>query len=221
MIRFTLLVLACLLAAAPAVAWNGVQVYEAEGDLQQHYWVAPTPTPGYCYWDHPTSAGPVFTASHGDGSGNMGCPDPWFVHCDGDSLVFRGAWPMIDDPQVTGIEYAVDLICAVDVAAATRIRAVCTVTAGPLDTAEHSLTITHPDGTNEVLLEGGVGDCRLTRTLPPGDHLVRLRVRAYEHKSYDEVVDAYAGALSLYWEDPATVAVEPVSWSSLKAAFRR
>lgn len=221
MTRAGILIVMCVVPVAPALAWDGVQVLEAEGQVRQHLWVAPSPTPGYCYWDRAETSGPAFSATNADGYGNMDCPDPWLVHCDGDSLVFKGVWPLIDESYVTGSEYVVDLACEVSLTAAARLVAGCTVDAVELDVNEHTLSVTGSGGATEVILDAAAGTCEAVLVFQPGTYRIVLHVRAYEHKSNDEVVAPYFGRVFLRWEDPETVTVEPISWGSFKAVYRR
>ena len=219
--RFMLFpVIALLVAAQPAAALESVEVLEADGGLNQHVWISPSPTPGYCYWELAETDGPFFHATNADGYGNMDCPDPWLVHCDSDSLVFRGAWPYIDDIYVRGSEYLADLSCSVNITANTRLSAGRTVT-GNLDTDEHTLTITYPDGSILPVLPSGSGPDQAQLILQPGVYLVTLHISAYQSKSYSGNIDPYLGHVLLKWENPGSVPVEPVSWSSLKASFVR
>jgi hypothetical protein len=213
-------VIALLFAVLPATALESVEVLEADGRLWQHLWVAPSPTPGTCYWELAEGGGPVFHATNADGDGTLECSDPWIVHCDSDSLVFRGVWPFIDATYVTGSEYLVDLSCSVNITADTRVSAGRTVV-GNLDTDEHTLTITYPDGSILPVLPSGSGPDQAQVILQPGVYLVTLQVSAYQHKVGDEIIEPYLGHVLLRWEDPGSVAVEPVSWSSLKALFER
>jgi len=211
-------VIALLFATQPSTALESVEVLDADGRLWQHLWVAPSPTPGTCYWELAESGGPVFHATNADGEGTLECSDPWLVHCDSDSLVFRGVWPFIDMTYVTGSEYLVDLSCSVNITADTRLSAGRTVI-GNLDTDEHMLTITYPDGSILPVLPSGPGPDQAQLILQPGSYLVTVHVSAYQHKIGEENIDPYLGHVLLKWEDPGSVAVEPVSWSSFKASF--
>jgi hypothetical protein len=214
-----ILISALMITALPAIAWEGVEVLAAEGDLQQHVFAAPSPIPGYCYWEHAETAGPVFHATNADGYGNMGCLYPWLVHCDADSLVFRGGWPLIEGTFLTGAEFIVDLSCSVNITADTRLSAGRTVV-GDLDTDEHTLTVVFPDGSILPVLPSGSGPDQANLILQPGAYLVTLHVHAYQHVITGENITPYAGHVLLKWEDPGSVAVEPVSWSSLKTLYR-
>ena len=66
--RFMLFpVIALLVAAQPAAALESVEVLEADGGLNQHVWISPSPTPGYCYWELAETDGPFFHATNAEG----------------------------------------------------------------------------------------------------------------------------------------------------------
>jgi len=217
--RFLLLVFALIATALPAAAWDGVDVLDSAGLLRQEVYAAPTPTPGYCYWDKDEFAGPIFNATNADGYGNAGCSYPWLVHCDADSLVYRGSWPLIDDLYVLNSTYRVELTCSVEVTAPTRLSASRAVT-GNLEIDEHALTIVFPGGTEVLLLAAGSGPDEAQLDLQPGNYQVSLTVEAFQSTTSQTVIDPYEGHVLLKWEDPASVAVEALSWSSFKAKFR-
>ena len=77
------------------------------------------------------------------------------------------------------------------------------------------------DGSILPILTAGSGPDQAQLILQPGVYLVTLRISAYQSKSYSGNIDPYLGHVLLKWEDPGSVAVEPVSWSSLKASFVR
>ncbi len=219
-IQFLILLAMTTMLCTTASAWDEPLVNTGEGSVQQHMWVVSSPTPGYCYWDSDSISDPVFHATNADGYGNMECPDAWLVHCDNDSLVFQGSWPFIDSYFVSGAEYIVDLTCSVMLNTETRMSAGRLINSGDLDTDEHSITITYPDGSVVQVLDADPGPDQAQLDLPPGEYLVTLHVSAYQHKSPGEVIDPYAGNVWLRWEDPGVVAVTPVGWNSVKAYFR-
>ena len=114
MIPFSLAltILLTLLLVPPASAWEGVQVTHSSGLVRQEVYAAPSPTPGFCYWDKDPSTGPEFHATEADGYGNN-CTFPWMVHCDRDSLVYRGSWPFLDFEFILSSAFVVELACEV------------------------------------------------------------------------------------------------------------
>jgi len=217
--KFILLMIALTGAALPVAAWDGVEVTDSAGLLRQEVFAAPSPSPGYCYWDKDEPAGPSFHATDVDGYGNTGCADPWMVHCDNDSLVYQGTWPLIDGLYVISSAYRVELTCTVDVTVATLLTASRAVT-GNLDIDDHALTIVFPDGTEVLLLEPGSGPDQVQLELDPGSYQVSLTVEAFQSKTTQTVIDPYESHVVLKWEDPDSVDVEHTSWGSLKAVFR-
>ncbi len=217
--RFCILISALIIAVLPAAAWDGVEVVDSSGSLRKEIYAAPTPTPGYCYWDKDEFGGPAYHATNADGYGNTGCPSPWLVHCDNDSLVFWGTWPLIDGLYVLSSSYNVALSCSVEISVDTRLSASRAVV-GNLDIDEHTLTIGFPDGAEVQLLAPGSGPDQAQLDLPPGNYRITLTVSALQSKTTQTEIDPYEGQVLLKWEDPAGVAVEPLSWSSLKAGFR-
>jgi len=220
LLRSCLLISALVLAVLPAAARAGVEMVEADGLLRREVYAAPSPTPGFCYWDKAESTDPVFHATNADGYGNIDCLDPWLVHCDSDSLVFRGEWPYMNFIYLTRTSYVVSLSCSVDITAETGLTAGRGVT-GDLDIDEHTLTIDYPDGTSLPILQPGSGPDHAQLVLQPGSYRITLQVHALQSKiSGGGFISPYAGHVLLKWENPGGVAVKSVSWSSLKAAFR-
>ncbi len=205
--------------ALPAAAWDGVEVTASSGLLRQQAYFAPSPTPAYCYWERDAAADPVFRTVNTDGEGNNECGYAWVVHCDGDSLVYRGSWPTIDWAYVLGSSYYVELTCVVEVAQTTRLVASRSVN-GVLTTDVHTLTLGLPDGSTQDLLVEGSGPDRIELELQPGTHQVTLLAYALQSVPITTAVDPYLGSIRLDWQDPTAVAVETRSWSSVKATYR-
>ena len=187
--------------------------------MNHNIWVSSSPTPGYCYWDNEVPT-PYFHATNADGYGNMECPHFWLAHCDSDSMTFHGTWPVIDSPYVTGAEYYVDLSCSVEITSETLLAASRTGE-GALDTDQHTLVVEYADGTDEILLEDGTGPDQHQLILLPGTYVIHLHVHAYKHKTFSQNLYPYSGYVSLKLEEPGHVAVQPITWDSLKAAYSR
>jgi len=218
MLRMTSCLLILLLGSS-AAAWDGVVVNDSAGQLRQEYFAAPSPSPGYCYWDKDAAGGPDFHATSPDGYGSTGCTDPWLVHCDGDSLVYRGSWPFIPANYITTAEYRVDLVCDITVLAPTRLSASRSVI-GSLTVDEHTLLLDSKRLESLPILAPGSGPDNVQMDLSPGNYSITLHVDAKATKTGLTDLNSYQGSVVLKWEDPAGVAVESTSWSSLKAAFR-
>ncbi len=213
-----LLTFALLVLAWPAFSWDGVEITDSAGLLRREIYADPSPTPGFCYWDKDEAGGPTFHATNDEGFGNF-CIDPWLVHCDTDSLVYRGSWPLIDGLYVRSSAYRVELSCTVDIFVATRLKVRREVTDN-LDTDEHMLTIVFPDETEWQFSDSAPNPFEVQMDLDPGVYQVTLTIDALQATTTGTVIDPYVGSLVVKWEDPAGVAVEPMSWSSLKAIFR-
>jgi hypothetical protein len=213
-----LLAVTLLATAAPAFAWDGTEVLEADGYITRWVTYRSTPTPGYCDWrpDSPPVLG--FEATNADGAGNLPCDDPWYVHCSSDSLVYRGAWTPHSASPISSTNYESTLTCTVNVTAETGMF--CTrSSAGNLDVDSHRLFLEHPGGEVVNIFEEGVGPDDVQLVLNPGTYDVTVIVFANQSLP-GGTYDSYAGHVAVVWDDPATVAVEPVSWSSVKAIFR-
>ena len=214
-----LLIFAMTATTCPAFAWHGVEMLDSTGMLRQEIFAAPSPTPGYCYWDKDEFAGPDFHATNPDGYGNYDCTYPWLVHCDSDSLVFRGSWPLIEGLYILSSAYRVELTCSIDIILPTRLSASRTV-AGNLDIDEHALTVVLAGGAEVLLLAPGSGPDQNQLDLEVGTYQIILTVEAYQATPSGVAIDPYEGQVLLKMEDPDQVAVEALSWSSLKAVFR-
>jgi len=213
------LLLILILAAAPATVLACANLLESTADLKHHVNGAPSPIPGYCYWESDPAAGPTFTATQLDGYGNMDCPHPWRVHCDADSLVFQGAWPVIDTEYVLGADYQANLTCRLRVTSDIKLTATRSVS-GRLDQDTHTAEILFPDGTTVKLLTDGIGDDTADLLLPPGVYGLTLYVYAHQTRAPDPVVSPYAGRVVLQWDATGELAAEAVDWNSLKMSFR-
>jgi hypothetical protein len=202
----------------PAFAWGAVEVLDSAGAVQQEVWGAPSPTPEYCYWEKDENAGPDFHATNADGHGNSGCTFPWLAHCDGDSLVYHGTWPLIEGLYLLGSDYRATLSCSVNLATETSLT-IDRAVSGNLGVDEHVLTVVIPNGDEVLLLAPGTGPDHLTLDFLPGAYQFTISVEATQHGPTGTPVDPYDGWIRLVWEDPG-VAVSTTSWSSLKALYR-
>lgn len=214
-----MLCLVIMTLAQPALAWNGVEVQESNGELRLHFFADPSPTPGWCYWDKDPDGGPLFQASNADGHGNNDCLDPWFVHCDGDSLVYRGSWPRIEAVYLRSVEYQVTLSCKVRVDEETRLVAIRSVDAS-LDRDEHDLTLVYRDGTMLPILQRTGGPDEAQIILQPETYTILLHVRAEQATHNKRILDPYEGSVVMKLEDATGVAIESQSWGAIKAIFR-
>jgi len=174
-----------------------------------------------CYWDTGETMVQEFSATEADGEGTLDPPNPWYAHCNSDSLVFWGTWPLIDSPYVGSVDYDVELSCSVSIPEATVLIASRTVVAGGLSSDRHILTIEYPSGSVIPILAEGEGPDLNQVILAPGLYVVRLNVRSSQYRYTMGVVNPYFGRVDLAWRDPRLVSVESLSWDSLKAIFRR
>jgi len=214
-----ILVLALIIIAMPAAALDSVEVLSATGHVKEEAFGVGSPTPAWCWWDHAPATGPLFQATNDDGYGNADCQEIWSVRCDSDSLVFRGSWLPVESFGFASSHYEVDLACSVSITAETRLQASRQVS-GALDTDEHTLTVTFPDGTVTPVLSAGSGLDEAVLVLLPGTYQIVLTVGAHEYRGTDTGRSAYAGQVLLAWETAGTVAVKDSSWGTLKAIYR-
>lgn len=207
-----------LILALTTPAIGGVEVLDSTGLVERDIYAAPSPVPGHCYWEKDENAGPDFHATEADGYGNDGCPYPWLAHCDGDSLVYHGTWPLIEGLYLLGIGYRATLTCSVNLTEPTRLDADRTVS-GNLGVDDHALSIMYPDGSVVDLLSPGASPDQISLDLEPGLYHVTLEVEAGQGGPVGTPIDPYDGWVRLIWEDPG-VPVSTTSWSSVKAMFR-
>ena len=217
--KFWLLLILVTLVALPALSWDGVESVEASGYLTRWFAIFSSPTPRYCDWRTAEPAGGFFNATNDDGTGNNGCLDPWMVHCDGDSLVYRGEWPSNDAGLIKGSNYEAVYYCSFNIIARTYLSASRSVV-GNLTVDIHSAAVEFPGGAIEPILSAGSGPDQAGLFLDPGSYRVSLVVDVYQASQPGGTIDPYAGHILLKWEDPANVAVENLSWGSVKAIFR-
>jgi hypothetical protein len=217
--RSILLVVTILAVALPAFAWESVEVIEADGYVTRWVTRRGTPTPGYCDWRVESPPVLSFTATNADGAGNWPCDDPWFANCDNDSLVYRGAWPAHSAANISGTNFESELTCTVNITANTGMF--CTRSAeGSLDEDTHELTLEHPGGEVVPIFEAGIGPDDVQLALGPGTYLITATIFANQTLPGGGTFGPYTGHVSVVWGDPGGVAVEAVSWSSIKATFR-
>lgn len=205
--------------AFPAFAWDGVELIGSSASVTRWNILHATPTPSYCNWEYSNSGWPCFSATNTDGTGNSGCPDPWFAHCDEDSLVARGAWPLVDAKWSKGSHFEAILACTVTLNVRTGLVAERSVS-GNLTKDEHELTLEHPDGTKVLIFTPGSGPDEAGLILEPGTYRILLEIYAFQQDTGGDFIDPYRGHVKLSWEDPATTPVEPTSWGDLKALYR-
>ena len=217
--RTVLFLLLALAWAMPVAALDSVEILASTGQVREESFGVGSPTPAWCWWENDPASGPLFQASNADGYGNYECLEAWSVHCDSDSLVFRGTWSLVESFFFSSAHYMVDLTCSVNITAETQLRATRTVI-GNLDTDEHTLKVTYPDGTVTQVLSIGSGVDELAFVLLPGLYEIALTVGAHESRGTDSGRHAYAGEVRMVWETLGTVAVENSSWGALKSRFR-
>lgn len=217
--RSLIIISALWVMALPALAWDGVESVEARGYITRWLTLTSSPTPRYCDWRTVDPAGPALHASNADGVGNNGCTDPWFVHCDGDSLVYRGYWPQVEASLVYANHYEAVLVGSVDITKQTVLSASRSVE-GNLTGDIHAVTIEYPDGSSVPIFPAGSGPDQAELILEAGLYQVSIIVDAYQSNKVGNYIDPYEGFIVLIWQDPENVAVESMSWGSMKAIFR-
>lgn len=202
------------LIAAASAAGAVVEILEATGNVSIEEYGTYSPVPGWCYWSYPTTVEGTYHAGVDDGSGPY-CVFPWLAHCDGDSLLFQGAWDEVPyNPHLDSTNYSVVLSCDVLLTATTQLAASREVSAG-LDDEEHSLSLTLPDESQLIVLAAEEGPDQVELDLEPGIYGVRLRVLARDRGPYRP---AYSGAVVLRWSSDGTP-VEASSWGAVKAMY--
>jgi hypothetical protein len=217
------LFLVLALGVGSALAWDGVEVTSAYGYVDHLIYGSASPEPYPCYWRHGDSPDLFFHVTNGEAGGMPDvCEDPWLAHCDNDSLTFQGAWPQYQSWTTNFVEYVVDLSCTVTITATTRLTARRSVISESVSPNEHYLTLTHPDGSTQPLLADEAGPDHAQLILPPGLYEATLHVWAGGYRiPHTEFILPYEGWVSLLWEDPDSVGVEPIVWSSVKALYRQ
>lgn len=219
LIRSIFLIFIIIITAVPMLAWDGVEPVDSSGYITRWFTYTSSPTPRYCDWRTADPAGPALQATNADGVGNNGCADQWLVHCSGDSLVYRGHWPQMDGSLVYTSHYESVLACSVNITKRTRLSASRLVT-GNLTSDIHAVDIEYPDGSSTFLFPAGSGPDQAELILDPGLYQVLFTVDAYQSVQVLDDIDPYEGFIILIWQDPNSVAVESMSWGSMKAIFR-
>nr|MEE4269911.1 hypothetical protein [Candidatus Krumholzibacteria bacterium] len=217
--RCYLPILVGLILCVPAAhAWDGVQVLEATGFIREHIYGAPSPVPGWCYWeqDEPVTS---FHATNEDGHGNMECPHYFLAHCDDDSMIFYGSWPLNDHIYTIGASYEAQLVCTVLLTSNSWLMAQRENEWGTLTSDLKTVTLQHPSGASEEIL-AEVGPDTLQVMLTPGTYTVSIQVNLSQSAPYPNPVLPFSGWVGVTWEDPAPVATEPVTMGAVKALFR-
>ncbi len=202
-----------------AVALDTVEILSSTASLREESFGSSSPTPAWCWWENDPLVPGEIQATQSDGYGNYGCLEQWFVHCDSDSLVFRGSWSAVESNNFSSSHYAVELTSTVRLTAITVLYA-CRQVEGDLEDDEHILTIAAVGGDMTPLLAAGSALDEVTRAFLPGEYEVKLRVNAREVRSADAGRDAYTGQVRLVWGDQGPVAESALSWGTLKALYR-
>ena len=214
-----ILVVVLILAACPALGGDP-SVSAVSGLVRHEITAAPSPTPGYCYWDSSPGA-TAFHATAADGYGNMDCIHPWMVHAGPDSLVFDGAYPAIASEFVLGAQYRVILEASLTFEQPTRVVAVRAVS-GDLSQDEHSASLQEADGTVVPLLAAGSGPDGIELVVPAGAYVLRVQVLSSANAWADGLpgLGEYHGRVALIWEAAQDVGEDESAWDAVKAMYR-
>ena len=203
------------LASAPVTAWDGVDVQDASASLTFQLFVDASPTP-ICWttWEESVGGGPGIHQSHTEEE--EPCTSAWLVHCDDDSISYRGSWAEIE-PEMwywNWQSYSVEVVCRVYMPERTRLLAERSVT-GALSIDEHLVWVTPNNAPDLELLGVGTEDAAQI-VLESGVYWITLSVNALESTTHY----AYSGAVHVWWEDAGPVAGDEFSWGAVKAIYR-
>jgi hypothetical protein len=204
-----------VLAAVPATALASTEVLEAEGELE--YWAmypagAHSPCDGIG-WSHAPEEGCLF---NWEGTSEWGCiVSHWAAVCDNTNLVFYGNC----QPSFDGTNHWY-LYLDAQVSALYRLTTPMLLTAtrsvqGLGEYSSHSVVLTGPDGTEDVLLGADDEETSAERFLEPGNYRVTIEVSGSENPGYPFETSGY---WVVNWE--GTVATDLQSWDSIKAIYR-
>ena len=206
-----------LIVVAPAAhAADGAQVVAASGDLKNWVQSQVSPTPGFCEWTAPVGL-TSFSATSPDGNGTNGCPFPWAVHCDDDSLSYNASFPKFEADFLASVSYEAALACRVTFTRETVVVADRSAS-GELATDEHTVTLVYPNGAEVPLLTAGSGPNQGRAFVKPGTYEIRLLAHALEDAQGGEVL-GYKGRVAVVWRENVTVGTEPMAWGQLKATY--
>ena len=117
------------------------------------------------------SAGPVVQRHQRRRGGKPALHDPWYVHCDADSLVYQGAWPAHSAVHDRGHQLRIDLTCTVNITAERRHVLLPIGRGKPGRGRIHHLTLEHPGG-EVVTFSPGSRSGRRSAGPRPGTYLV-------------------------------------------------
>ena len=196
----------------PAAA--AVEVLEAEGNLQ--HWVLYASSHGPCAgasWSHEVEEGPTFDlqASSFDGSCIV---SNWIGRCDAGGLLFSGELsPVFEGPLGWNVHLESQISALLRVTTPTRLSAIRSVE-GMLSPALHTVLLTLPDGTTDILLGSDHEANSAERMLSEGIHRITFSI-VTDSIWYPPF--SYTGLVEVNWDIP--VGQETQSWGSMKSMY--
>lgn len=196
---------------SPAAVFLGGEVYASWSIVGDS---APSPACHF-HWEASPAAGEdyhnsaVFTEEP--------CLSAWEVHCDRDSLSYRGSWRTENDPTDYSWNFTtIDLEITAWIAFTDAVRLYAASDSKGVLEADTHLVVIKPDGGEGQILLGPDPGGSVKTSLEPGIYSITLIVDVTEHHTHYD----YLAGLRVWWEDAGGVSVQPETWSGIKARYR-
>lgn len=198
---------------SPAIAT--VEVLEAQGHLE--HWVLYHNSHGPCsvaYWSHEVEEGTTFDLQYANI--DEGCfTSSWAGQCGSGGFVYSGEI----SPVTEGIyEWSVYLQCRItvllDVTTPTHLTAARTAE-GIFSPSAHTVTLTLPDGTSDILLGSDLDIDSAERLLGLGLYRVTYSV---ESDRVWSIPFSYSGFVEVNWG--GAVGQDARTWGEIKCLYR-
>lgn len=194
-----------------------VTVLEAQG-LFFHDAFYPASSHSPCagaIWSHDPDDGTAIDWQH---TVDWGCLySQWRARCDPESLFFSGHWEIQFDPIYPwgSSNLGVELSALIQVSKPTLLTASRSAV-GDLSPAGHTVLLTLPDETTELLLGTDIDINQAERLLPVGTYRVTITVDDDFWVPYPDVY--YDGLIMVNWKAP--VGAEASTWGGVKSLYR-
>ena len=201
------------LLSSPTAA--AVEILEAQGILE--HWALYDSRHSPCAgasWSHAVEEGTTFDLQ--TSSFDESCVvSNWMGRCEATGFLYSGEiLPVTDGELGWWVSLQSRITILLDVTTPTRITAVRTVD-GMLSPSLHTVSVTYPDGSTDILLGSDTETDSAERLLGSGVHRVTFSIET--DASWD-IPFSYSGFVEVNWANP--VGQDTPTWGGLKCLYR-
>ena len=213
--RRSMMIIMLALVLCPVEASPAVDVLEAEAHLGHWFLYDSRHSPcAGADFAHEVQDGPTFDLLALPFEG--GCnPSEWTGRCDAGGFRFTGDIPEVTEGFLGWWVYLrARITVRLELTTTTRVSALRTLE-GLWSPAWFTVTVTMPDGSEDVMLGPDPAIGTAERTLAPGTYRVTFFVEA---DTTEEIPFSHTSLVEVSWGDP--VAVEAHTWGAIKSLYR-